>query len=361
MTEEKKPKKGTVACILILGQILLMGLVLCIFALFHHVIPRWRQENGEGPVPIGTVQRQGQPSPSPVPLQDNDPATASGAGEEPAAETAAEPEEVPETWQTRFAEHFSEEPVWTKNEYSSPNIAVTVTEYKHPEAYPEMTYYVADVYIADISSFVIGFPQYATYDDPHRIVKNYDGVIAINSDEMLVQQSGGLLIRNGEIYSDLDNGGDLCVLYYDGSMETYIGGSFTAEDILEKEPLHSWQFGPALLDENGLPLEEFNITAELTGTHPRTALGYYEPGHYCFVVIDGRDPPRSKGADIWELAEILSGLGCKQAYNLDGGASSMILFRGETVNTPLRTGQKLTDRFLNDMIIITEPKGEEQG
>ena len=39
----------------------------------------------------------------------------------------------------------------------------------------------------------------------------------------------------------------------------------------------------------------------------------------------------------------------------------MILFRGETVNTPLRTGQKLTDRFLNDMIIITEPKGEEQG
>ena len=79
------------------------------------------------------------------------------------------------------------------------------------------------------------------------------------------------------------------------------------------------------------------------------------------MVIDGRDPPRSKGADIWELAEILSGLGCKQAYNLDGGASSMILFRGETVNTPLRTGQKLTDRFLNDMIIITEPKGEEQG
>ena len=57
--------------------------------------------------------------------------------------------------QTRFAEHFSEEPVWTKTEYSSPNIAVTVTEYKHPEAYPEMTYYVADVYIADISSFVI--------------------------------------------------------------------------------------------------------------------------------------------------------------------------------------------------------------
>ena len=101
MTEEKKPKKRTVVCILILGQILLMGLVLCIFALFHHVIPRWRQENGEGPQPIGTVQRQEQPSPSPVPLQENDPEAAPGTGEELTPETAAEPEEVPETWAAR--------------------------------------------------------------------------------------------------------------------------------------------------------------------------------------------------------------------------------------------------------------------
>ena len=51
-------------------------------------------------------------------------------------------------------------------------------------------------------------------------------------------------------------------------------------------------------------------------------LGYYEPGHYCLVVIDGRAMGGSSGANMQALASLMSDLGCREAYNLDGGNSA---------------------------------------
>ncbi len=329
---------------LLVEELLLTGLVLCVFALFHHVIPDWKvRQQGIG-APIGTVERNEAELPAP----------SNETGEELEAQE-------PETLADRFAEQFAPEPVWTENSYRSPRIAVTVTEYANPEAFPRLTYYVADIYVADIECFRVGFPEGATYDTGEQIAAYNNAILAVNGDSMLVQHSG-LLIRNGEIYNDSPNGGDLCVLYYDGTIETYGPGTYTSEEILEKEPFHSWQFGPTLLDGEGKPLEEFNISMELTYAHPRTALGYYEPGHYCLVVVDGRNPGHSDGAELQVLAEIMSSLGCRQAYNLDGGASSMMVFHGATVNLPAKTGPGNNERYINDMLILTEPgEGEDQG
>ncbi len=43
-------------------------------------------------------------------------------------------------------------------------------------------------------------------------------------------------------------------------------------------------------------MTEFNST--LGKANPRTAVGNYEPGHYCFLVVDGRQPGYSDGNDI---------------------------------------------------------------
>ena len=121
-------------------------------------------------------------------------------------------------------------------------------------------------------------------------------------------------------------------------METFLAGEYTAEEIFAEEPYQCWQFGPALLEEDGRPRAWFNIAEELLGAHPRTAIGYFEPGHYCFVVVDGRRPGHSSGADMHALAQIMSDLGCLSAYNLDGGACSMMVFQGEWANQPCPAG-----------------------
>ena len=45
---------------------------------------------------------------------------------------------------------------------------------------------------------------------------------------------------------------------------------------------------------------------------------------------------------------LFASLGCKQAYNLDGGASSIMGFAGEVITNQSR------DRKLPDIILVTE-------
>ena len=98
-------------------------------------------------------------------------------------------------------------------------------------------------------------------------------------------RSQGIVVRNGTLYRDVPNT-DVCVLYNDGEMKTYDSAIFNLTDAVTRGIWQSWSFGPPLLDENGGKLSEFNST--LTDRHPRSAIGFYAPGHYCFVVVDGR-------------------------------------------------------------------------
>jgi hypothetical protein len=66
-----------------------------------------------------------------------------------------------------------------------------------------------------------------------------------------------LAVRNGvEWTKDLPVYGDICVLYYDGTMETYakksVNSALVAE-ILREEPYQIWTFGPQLLIDGQVP------------------------------------------------------------------------------------------------------------
>ena len=102
----------------------------------------------------------------------------------------------------------------------------------------------------------------------------------------------GLVIRNGVLYRE-ELYEDVCVLYYDGRMETYRKEDFNLDEAIAQSAWQGWSFGPALLGENGEALEEFD--SSITGKNPRCAIGYYEPGHYCLVTVDGRQSGYSSG------------------------------------------------------------------
>ena len=68
--------------------------------------------------------------------------------------------------------------------------------------------------------------------------------------------------------------------------------------------------------------------------HPRTALGFdLDSARAWLVVVDGRGAS-SEGMTLPELADLLLALGSREALNLDGGGSSVMVIRGETVNRP---------------------------
>ena len=86
-------------------------------------------------------------------------------------------------------------------------------------------------------------------------------------------------------------------------------------------------------------------------SNPRNAIGYLGNNHYVFVVSDGRTS-ESAGLSLYELASFMKELGVKDAYNLDGGGSSTMVFKGEIINNPTTSGRSVEERAVSDIVYI---------
>ena len=252
-------------------------------------------------------------------------------------------------WQKEFKDKFSEQLISTENSYKSPNISIDIETLESNGT----VYHLADIYIANIDNFKTytanGEFKYFSTQNAVDMANDANAILAISGD-FYSYQSAGLLVRNSYVYMDDEAYCDICVMYKDGSIETLMRGEYDKEELLAKEPLQIWNFGPALLDSEGKAKDYYNMSRAVSYKNPRSALGYYEPGHYCFLVADGRQEGYSVGFDMYELARVFEDLGCTCAYNLDGGGSAVMLFNGEKFSRQSNSG----DRELGDILIICE-------
>ena len=323
---------------LITAHVLALGIALVLYALPHHVIPRQSASVGikssRDSVRAMAVQATATPAPT------------AAAVEGPTAEPTATPEPTPEpepvgSFRRKFADHFtSGEVERTETSYRSQNLDVRLTE--QVDEATGARYYVADIYIADISCLRAGLGR-DTYGSgyvewPTDIAKRYGSIVTVNGDYYGARQ-GGVVVRNAELLRDEKNMFDVCAVYWDGTMRCFDPWAFNAETEMAAGCYQAWDFGPMLLDGAGNALTSFN--SSVNGKNPRSVLGYFEPGHYCFVAVDGRG--ESPGIEMIELARLMSSLGCMQAYNLDGGQTSQLCAGSRVVNNPYKGGRKTSD------------------
>jgi len=358
MKTYKKPVK---AWVLVSVDIALTAALLLVFAYFHHV----RQGSGVAAVAVmptatATVSAPTpgiDPTASPIAEITASPvaeataqATASPIAEATASPTPAPVDEVG-SFAYKYADKFiSGEPVisddGTTCSYVSENINVTLSTLRYTDGSDTADVYVADIYLKNIKSFVCGF-GYDTYGDGYRewledISSRYSAVVAINGDYYSSRKYGAV-IRNGVVYRTLHSSLDACVLYNDGTMKVFDPKDFNAETEIANGAWQVWNFGPRLLTDDGQPMTEFN--SNLGKHNPRTAIGYYEPGHYCFVVVDGRTST-SNGLKLTGLSKLMYDLGCTAAFNLDGGQTSSMTWLSSVVNIPDKDGRKIPDNVM---------------
>lgn len=100
--------------------------------------------------------------------------------------------------------------------------------------------------------------------------------------------------------------------------------------------------GPLLVREGRVAYSEEAAAAEgftdpkiLTQSMARSAVGFTRSGHLLFVTVGSVRPA--------ELAQVMVGLGAQDAMNLDGGASSGLVFNGSYVTKP---GRKVSNGLL---------------
>ena len=90
------------------------------------------------------------------------------------------------------------------------------------------------------------------------------------------------------------------------------------------------QFSPALIVDG----EKYVQGTFGYGLQPRSAVGQTMSGEFLMLIIDGRQVGHSIGATVNDLAEIMLRHKAYQAMNLDGGSSSIMNYKGKTINRP---------------------------
>lgn len=232
-----------------------------------------------------------------------------------------------------------QEPVYDTNSYRSEHIAITISKERVDQA--DVT--IADIYVTSVQYLRRAFSAGAWRKPADRvssIALSNNAILAISGDYASLLDAG-LVAANGEIYRKSDNKArDNCLIYTDGRMVTYPRRAMKSAEMMTDDLWHSFLFGPRLLDDDGQPFPKFD--SKVGVANPRSVIGYYAPGHYCFVLVDGRSS-QSKGLAMTPLSRFMSELGCKQAYNLDGGQSAMMYFRGEIITEPYNGGRKISD------------------
>lgn len=233
-----------------------------------------------------------------------------------------------------------------KGFYKSKNVNITVTRTKDNG----VVYFLADIYIKDLQEFRSAFshdafpPTYKQFISDQ--AKERGAILGINGDDSGNSNTlHGYIARDGNLYLDTPYS-DILVMFNDGTMQTYGKDGFDL-NVVETQNSGIWQmysFGPMLLDANSQPMTEFAPESITGPKNSRTAIGYFEPGHYCFLVVDGRQEGYSfPGMTTAEMSQLFSSLGCKAAYNLDGGHSTAMVFCGQVVNHPEEGGRRVSD------------------
>ena len=315
-------KKSVKLVIIFIVDVLLTGACLIVFALFHHVLKKeLKSEN----LTIESDQN--------IVVCENN-----GNGSKDDGIYAC-------------VNKCTTEAVSNDEKYISENVAITITHHNEPR----LIYHIADVHIKNIESFQTAFAHdtfgknYAEW--PTAIDKRNDAILTINGDYYGLANVG-VVIRNGVVYRSVKNNADIAVLYRNGELKTYRSNNFNIDEAIKNGAYHAWNFGPLLLDAEGNAQTSFP-TSTVIPKNPRSAIGYIEPGHYVFVNVEGRTK-NSDGMTRPELSKLFADLGCKQAYNLDGGQSAMMVFNDKFVNDLCEGG-----RTVSDVIMIKEVNKDE--
>lgn len=153
----------------------------------------------------------------------------------------------------------------------------------------------------------------------------------------------GVMMRQGRVYYDRAETSSMSI-NPDGTLTCYTQRqAITAQELIDRGVKDCFSFGPILMSEGVVPTTELSRDPIPT---MRVGLGYCDPFHY-IAVICCRDS--NMFCSLLQLANIFKDYHCLEAYNLDGGHSTSLVFMGREltmftlINNPHENIRGLSD------------------
>ena len=242
--------------------------------------------------------------------------------------------------------------------YRDPSIEVTI---ETGRAYAT-DYWVARIRIAHPSQ--LRTTAAATFDSGRTtsgkaLYRRMQAVLAINGD-YFSYINDGYLIRQGVLYRELPRG-VRDVLLIDAQGDFHIAVQATKESLTpykSMEIVNSFNFGPGLVIKGERVKKFFDNDNAAREGRQRMAIAQVKTGSLEYIAVATAGPKGdNRGMTLEQFSNILAGLGVENAYNLDGGNSTMMIFRDAYVNAM----HEATMRPISDIIYFASaylPQGE---
>lgn len=158
----------------------------------------------------------------------------------------------------------------------------------------------------------------------------------------------GIVISQGKLYyNGLGNNSSTQVVGIDANGKM-IAGHYSLKELDHMGVKEAVTFQPRII-VNGKGL--IKNAREGWGIAPRTAMGQRADGAILFVIIDGRQPTYSIGANLYDVQQIMLKHGAVIAANLDGGSSTVLVKDNEIVNKP---SSEYGERYLPTAFLVFE-------
>ena len=204
----------------------------------------------------------------------------------------------------------------------------------------DLAYFVCDIQTNRPDALKVALAP-GTTSTTSGLAKQSDAVLAINGDDYKVHKYG-VIIRDGQLLRAAETTRNMLILDESGDLSVITGKRSESpkalgERLVGEGVQQTWEFGPELV-RDGQAVEfdsNFDVIKKGDGyLEPRTAIGQIGPGHYVVLVVDGRRDGYSKGVSLPGLRQMMADLGAQTGFNLDGGGSTTLVFRGEVLNRP---------------------------
>lgn len=182
------------------------------------------------------------------------------------------------------------------------------------------------------------------------ITAAYNGIVGINGDYYSDKdRQGGHIVRQGQVMRErVSDNFDLLFIDELGDLHVFHRGKAEQQEAVdafkqEHEIVNAFCFGPGLVIDGEKPEDVSKYKwFDPSGENPRAGIGQLDMLTYVLVAVNGRTD-ESIGVTMDQFADIMLELGCKQAYNLDGGNSATLAYNGEVFNTKIQKERDVSD------------------
>lgn len=306
-----------------------------------------------------SAQAKGEPTPTPKPTATPKPTKVPKPTIAPQAEVAlpalndsgflADENAAPFIYENRDDGHWY---------YIAQDLFVEVSRYTEPSG--PLVYFITDVRTNPDKEPIRSLLTEGSLDpghnfsDPITISEKSKAILSITDDNYgyrwyrrvrrkMMQYQLGVVIRDFDVKSDAAPTADyekfpaldIMAYYPDGKIELFAAREHTAQEYLDMGVMSTWSFGPILVRDGAINQELYDQSkahyAEHAADEPRMAMGYYEPGHYVILTVNGRTDD-SDGESLFWMAQKMLDMGIPQCFNLDGGGTTTLCFMGEAIN-----------------------------